>query len=91
LGLRLFNREGKVMEIAGLVLMSVAVLLLLHNVIITSQLGEDHSYILRKLDRPSDVGPEGNRDGEVRDLIWIDNSLRKVKWSQAHGSWRLVK
>jgi hypothetical protein len=79
------------MEIVGLILMSVAVLLLLHNAIITSQLGEDHSYILRKLERSLDVGPEGNRDGEVRDLIWIDNSLRKVKWNQAHGSWELIK
>lgn len=79
------------MEIVGLVLMSVAVILLLHNAVITSQLGEDHSYILRKLDRPLDVGPEGNRDGEVRDLVWIDNSLRRVKWSQAHGVWELIK
>ena len=79
------------MEILGIVLMGVAVLLLLHNAIITSQLGEDHSYILRKLDRDPSIGPEGNRDGEVRDLIWVDRSLRKVKWSQAHGSWELVK
>jgi hypothetical protein len=79
------------MEIAGLILMSVAVILLFHNTVICTQLGEDHSYILRKLDRSSDVGPEGNRDGEVRDLIWIDQSLRKVKWSQAQGSWKLIK
>jgi hypothetical protein len=79
------------MEIAGLILMSVAVLLLLHNAIITSQLGEDHSYILRKLDRPSDVGPEGHRDGEVIDVIWLDETTRKVKWNQITKSWELVK
>ena len=37
------------------------------------------------------IGPEGHRDGETRDVIWIDQSLRKVRWNQAHSSWELIK
>jgi len=80
------------MEIAGLVLMSVALILIIHNTVLCTQLGEDHSFILRKLNNSDPkVGSEGHYDGEVRDLIWIDNSLRKVRWNQSHGSWELVK
>jgi len=80
------------MEIAGLVLMSVALILLIHNTVLCTQLGEDHSFILRKLNNSDPtVGPEGHYDGEVRDIIWIDQSMRKVRWDQTYGSWRLVK
>lgn len=79
------------METLGIILITIAILLLFYVVVLCTQLGNDHHYILKKLNRDPITGPEGNYNGEVQDIVWIDQSLRKVQWNQAEGSWRLVK
>jgi hypothetical protein len=52
----------------------------------------NHILTVRLLEgRDPSIGPEGYRDGEIKDVIWVDQSMRKVRWNQSHGSWELVK
>lgn len=81
------------MEILGISIIAVAILMLVGAIMSPSHEDRerDHIYTVRLLERDPLVGPEGFRDGEVRDIIWIDQSLKKVRWDQTYGSWRLVK
>jgi len=82
------------MEIAIIIFMVSLLIFLLGALLIPTK--EDYKInrvlTVKLLEgRDPSIGPEGYRDGETRDVIWIDQSMRKVRWDQAYGSWRLVK
>jgi hypothetical protein len=82
------------MEIAIIVIMVSLLIFLLGAIIMPTKKDREINHILtvRLLEgRDPSIGPEGYRDGEIKDIIWVDHSMRKVRWDQAYGSWRLVK
>lgn len=82
------------MEMAIVILMVSLLIFLLGALVMPTKEDHEINHILtvRLLEgRDPSIGPEGYRDGEIKDVIWIDQSMRKVRWDQTYGSWRLVK
>ena len=82
------------MEIAIIVIVVSLLIFLLGAIIMPTKKDREINHILTvRLLEGKDlyVGIEGYRDGEIKDVIWVDKSMRKIKWDQAYGSWRLVK
>jgi hypothetical protein len=77
----------------GLIIFLLAVLFLMIVLVFRTLLEEIKKLRMRLDEKPRDesIGPEGYRDGEEKDVIWLDQSLRKVRWCAKHKTWELVK